>query len=75
MPQSFELTAQINRVEDLTVVDDREAPVLGRHRLTAVLHVDNREPTSRETDRGAAIVDVYPLAVRAAVSDGPRHPP
>ena len=62
MPQSFELTAKLNRVEDLAVVDDREAPVLGRHGLAAVLQVDDREPTSREADRGTAIVDVHSFA-------------
>jgi hypothetical protein len=69
--RGLEPSAELGRVEDLAVEDDRRAPARRRHRLVAVLEVDDREPPGDERDlavrHGAA-------AVRAAVPERGAEP-
>ena len=63
----LQLPAQLAEVVDLAVVDDLESPIVHRHRLVAVLEVDDAETAKPERRRAVLVVAVVvrtPMAQR-----------
>jgi hypothetical protein len=58
LPRELQIAPEISVIVDLTIVDDGEAPLFGRHRLVPGLgEIENRKPSVRhpapEVTRGA----------------------
>ena len=73
-PCSFQVSANLRRVVDLTVVGDAVATRSRPHRLPPrITEVDDRKPSVPETDAGFAIEEGS-RAVWTAMHQGSRHP-
>ena len=66
----LQLGAQLAEVVDLAVVDDLEPAVVHRHRLRAVLEVDDAE--APEPERRCGVLEV-PVIVRPAMPERDGH--
>ena len=71
--RTLELAAQLRRVEDLTVVDDRVRAVGDRQRPAPSLDVDHGQPPTRQANRGSTVLDVEALGVRSSMSECVAH--
>src|SRR5436309_11828347 len=67
---TFELGPQLAVIQDLAVLRHAHGAVRAKHRLVAVLDIDDREPARR--DAGGA-VDMRTAAVRASVDEARVH--
>src|SRR5439155_14233181 len=71
-PHVPQLASQLSEVVDLAVVDDREPPVRGRHRLpTGIAQINDLEPPMPKNDSGAR---PEAIAVRPPVPLREHHP-
>jgi hypothetical protein len=66
MAAAFELGLELEKIVNLTVINDPGAAIFVEDRLVAAREVDDTEATHAET---RAIIDIEPLIVRAAVHD------
>src|SRR4030095_7680773 len=71
MPARFQVGSLFDIIKQLTVKDDKGAPVLIGHRLLPIRETDDAKPARRHDDPRPPVI---PLFVRAAMHDGIRHP-
>ena len=69
-PATSNSVAELAKVVDLTVVDDLQPAVIHRHRLAAVLEVDDAE--AAEPERCDGVLEV-PVIVRTAMPERLGH--